>query len=402
MDMDMCLPFEHVRLPARPAPADLGDAKPYRNYVAVTGVDPFAHHFAVRYLNVETTLVYVRARVGDGGRTILEYEGGYGGGLAIADRPPTAPPPEVVPFARAIERQFKGHCHDLREFEISYRGAYRAVHVNEFIVHYLRSGANPNDRSAPDGRFAELELRVDAALTHVLGFGDSIGYPGGGFGSIRVPGAAHWVELDEATTGERKLVSITGSIAERVLAVARAVDAGEPATALADVHVIAPAALLPPGYRAGVVLTVSLHGRRDHDVIARDVHLPLDVHDAVFARATAEAEATVGSVHYKVHATLTPEKPYQPSRTREELPYRGTLHVRAEDDLGHAFERDYLIAHGDIDVEGEHVVSPAGFDLPGASSPSREHDLLHHTFAPVAELRSVDLDVDFSLPNSDL
>jgi hypothetical protein len=381
-----CSAFERVAAPEAALPLDLGAAKPYRNYMAVTAVGPFAHHFEVRYQGIEPALVYVQVHVDEQGRVTIESEGWFWGGVAVADRRPIPPPAEVAPLARAIEREFQAKCQGDRQLALSYLGAYRSVTVAQFIAHDLAAGP------IRGGWTGQRVLHADAALTRVVNEGDS----SSGWGRIEIPGSARWVELGDAESGSRSLVPIAGAVAARVLAVARAADAGQPVTALAAVRVVAPAALLPPGYRARVVLAVALHGRGEHDVIARDAELPLDVHDAVFSRASADAEATIGSVHYKLHATLAPEAPHRPSSTREEAPYRGTLHLRVEDDLGHAFERDY-VASGQIDAEGDAVVAPAGFDLPGASSPSREHDLLHHTFAPVAELRGVDVDVAVSM-----
>jgi hypothetical protein len=104
----------------------------------------------------------------------------------------------------------------------------------------------------------------------------------------------------------------------------------------------------------------------------------------------------VGRAQYKIHATLVPNAPRTPTPVRQEAPYVGTVHVMVESARGQTFERDY-VARGPIDLEGGLAVAPAGFDLPGASSPSREHDLLHHEFLGEGELSSVDLDVSVSM-----
>jgi hypothetical protein len=372
-----------------PPPHDLRAARPYRNYVAVTAVGPFAHHFALRYHDEEDAeVVLFAARRDAQGRIVVDTEGGDAGGIVVpGDTSLTATAAELEPFQRAVESELRSRCKGLANPAITYRGSYRRVEVHQFVAHYLHTSPTL------DGWFGRHELHVDESLTHVLGEGNATS----GWGSIEVPGPAHWVALTAAENGLQGIVAIGGDVAERVLAVARAYDPNAPVPTLAAVPVVAPAALLPPGYRARVVLTVTLRGQHPNVATTTQVaRIELDVHDAVFGRAAGNADVTLGSVHYNVHATLVPEQPRKAASAREEVPYRGTLHLQIENDRGHTFERDY-IASGKVDAEGDSVVAPAGFDLPGASSPSRENDLLHHTFTSDGDHSSVDVEVKVSL-----
>src|SRR5262249_45947058 len=81
------------RLP--PKYQDLSEAKPYRNYLGITHIEPAAHHFSVWYQDIEPTVVQLRARLDDKGRALLEYEGSAWGGLGVApSEVPPQPPPE--------------------------------------------------------------------------------------------------------------------------------------------------------------------------------------------------------------------------------------------------------------------------------------------------------------------
>jgi hypothetical protein len=106
--------------------------------------------------------------------------------------------------------------------------------------------------------------------------------------------------------------------------------------------------------------------------------LPLAVGDAVFGpAATAEAIVDVGPPADEARLHLTARLAPLSRRAAEPglavVRYRGTLTVRAEDDRGRFWQRDFL-ASGEIGVEGELAVAPAGFDIPGNSCPSPECD----------------------------
>jgi hypothetical protein len=364
--------------PAKPAPRGMLDvtaAKPYRNYIAVTDVGPFAHHFAVWYDDEEPVLEYVRADIDGGGRVHVEFEGGYGGGIAEPPRQPASLPADVAALGRDVLSQLRSRCARGRDFRIAYRGQYRAVAITQFVAQDLRAG------TLRGGWIGHAELHVDATLSHVVGTGDH----DSGFGSIELPEGARWVTLDPVDTAVRGLLARSARVDDGILAAARDLSARTPGRELSAISVIDPDELLPVGYPARVVMRVAVRRQRTRAQLAPELAIPLDVRDAVFARATGEATVAVGGVRYKVNAALAGDTPQAAVAARETTTYHGTLVVQVQDDRGHVVERSYS-ASGLLDVQDKTAVAEAGFDLPGASSPSRANDLLHFEFPDDTEL----------------
>jgi hypothetical protein len=116
--------------------------------------------------------------------------------------------------------------------------------------------------------------------------------------------------------------------------------------------------------------------------------------------ALASAEADVAGVHLKVSATMSA---LSPSKTpvRVTLPYEGrdmeaTLTVHVEDGRGNVFDRSYP-ARGKVVGEAPAVATPAGLELPGTSSPSKEADALRFTWPGNGQATQLDVYVSPTL-----
>lgn len=359
--------------------ADLSAAKPFRNYLAVTEVGPAGHHFTVWFHHIEPNVYRVRAERDATGTLRLHFESGAFGGIGA---PPerTPPPAEVAELARAVEAELRNSCRSGTDWVIAYDGAYREVHVAEFIAHDLRTG------TWRSGWSATQTLRADAALTRLVGPAvESMS----GFGRIEVPAAAHWVSIDRPIERDGRVLlsgqlDAGGKLTERVLEIARHLDAGLPTATLEAVGPAASAELVSRDYVSRVVAVVRFFGVRRRERWERggqELRLPLDLRDAVFGeQAVATGETTVGQIRLAARATLAPAVAATPSPVRTEQRYRGTLTVHLEDGEGHSWDRSYSPS-GSIIVEGRDVVAPAGLVLPGASAPSPEADALKGNLA---------------------
>ena len=353
--------------------ADLTAARPFYNYVAVTGVGPYGHHFRVTYQDEEPALHHVRVERDATGKLHVREEAAWWGGVgALPGRAVPPPPPgEAAELARALAQELPRRCRTGKDWNVEYGGRYREVHVAEFIAHDLRAG----DRRA--GWAATRTIKVDQALTSLVG---TDARSTSAFGVIEVPADARWVVIDRPLEREgsglvTERLDAGGTITQRTLQAARALASGAPTPALDAVGPPARAPLLPPGYRSRVVATVHVHGGRQGERWVpggQNVRLPLDLRDAVFGpRATAVGEATLLTTRIKVRAMLTPDAVRRPARERAESRYQGTLTVQVDDGEGHSWSRDYR-ATGALMLEGRGIAAPTGFNIPGASSPSPE------------------------------
>lgn len=378
--------------------ADLTAARPFYNYVAVTGVGPYGHHFAVTYRDEEPALHHVRVeRDGAGKLHVHEAAAWWGGVAGLPGRSVPPPPPgEAAELARALAQELPRRCREGQDWKVEYGGSYREVHVAEFIAHDLRAG---NRRA---GWAATRTLKANETLTGLVG---PAARSSSGFGVIEVPADARWVVIDRPLEREgsgfvTERLDGGGAMTERALAAARALASGPPAPALDAVGPPARAPLLPPGYRSRVVATVHVHGGKQGERWVpggQDVRLPLDLRDAVFGpRATAVGEATLLTTRIKVRVTLTPDAARRPARERAEARYQGTLTVQVDDGEGRTWSRDYR-ATGALMLEGRGIAAPTGFNIPGASAPSAEWEARKGQLTGGSVLHLIQFSVDGSL-----
>lgn len=363
--------------------ADLSAVRPYRNYLAVTGVEPVGEHFTVWY-----PLGMVRLRVvrRGGGELAFELETGMWGGVDPGPSSAPAIPARAAPLAKALETALREHCSSTPYWKIAYAGRSRTVAVDELIaVDATRRGTRLG------GWFARYKVAMDESLHRVLG---TVDYTHGA-GVIEVRRTAQWLARPPGNGTRLALVSQGPErLAAQIADAAQRYVAGVPGPALAAL-VPADAPLLPAGYVARVVARVRLIARHP-TVTDPSVQLaaPIALHDAVFGRgAGGDAEAVLADRRYRLRATLTPAAPRaaMPGLRRGE--FRGTLTLHITDDQGGAWGRAYP-AHGALDLEGDAVVAPYGVEIPGASSPSPEWDRRHGALPGFGPYRSIDIEVD--------
>lgn len=378
------------------APADLSAVKPFHSYLAVTNVGPVAHHFQVWFRQVEPVTMRIRALRDESGKLHLIEESGYWGGMGVPpDAPPQPPPPEVAELAKAVETELGARCKSATGFRVEHLGFYRTVDAVEFIAHDLRTGPSRW------GWKASATLIADPRLTTLNGSAERLS----GWSLLELPQEAQWIPapLPPAQDGQRLALAEdapTPPLATRILEAARQLEAHAPSPRLADL-VPADAPLLPASYVPLVVAKVAFSGRpnaggRSNTTEAR---IPLDLRDAVFgAQATGEVEVPLCKRRIKVRATLTSAAPrtLAPALTTER--FAGTLTLNIQDDRGQLWGRLYP-AKGELYLQGNQVVAPSGLELPGSSSPSKEHDALLGQFSGDADCQRYDFKVDVSVFN---
>jgi hypothetical protein len=371
--------------------ANLAAVKPYRNYLAVSHVDPIGEHFAIWR---QSELRQVRAVRDASDHLVFELEGEAEGGIGS----PTATPPAMSAGAAGVARELRAalrnHCPWVSSWDIEYKGRYRRVTVQEFIALGVAGDAKGTVASVP-AWFATYQLKMDESLRRVLGTLDSMS--GLSLGTTEVTGDAQWLavppgngmKLILVSDGPQSLASEVGDAAQRF---AR----GAKGPALASL-VPADAPMLPPGFVPRVAARVTIIGvTHSPPSDVAEVRAPIELHDAVFGSgASGDGEATLSGERYRVHVALTPDAPRAPMPGRSDAKFTGALAVRVEDDHGHAWDHTYP-AHGPLDLEGDTVVAPWGVGLPGASSPSPEADALRGQLPGLGPYRAVELRVDIS------
>lgn len=371
--------------------ANLAAVKPYRNYLAVSQVDPVGDHFAIWRRD---ELTQVRAVRDASDHLVFELEGEAEG---IVSSPATLAemPAGAAGVARELRAALREHCPWVSSWDIEYKGRYRRVTVQEFIALGVAGDARGTVTSVP-AWFATYQLKMDESLRRVLGTLDTMS--GLSLGTTEVTRDAQWLavppgngmKLILVSDGPQSLVSEVGDAAQRFVR-------GAQGPALASL-VPADAPMLPAGFVPRVVAKVTLVGvtQKPPSVVA-EVRIPIELHDAVFSSgASGDAEATLSGERYRVHAALTPEAPRAAIPGRSDAKFTGTLTLRVADEHDHAWEHAYP-AHGTLDLEGDSVVAPWGIGLPGASSPSPEADALRGQLPGLGPYRAVDLRVDISL-----
>ncbi len=359
-----CWPF--VTNPA-PGPArvepplvDLSAAKPYRNYLGVTRVDPVADHFTFRSdLHGPTD---IRVRRDGAGRLGIDLETSVcprsilcsaGGGAAPSPADPPQPA-EVAALAHDVEAELRSRCPSARGWSLKYQGRYRTVTAQELIA------SDVNDRgSRVVGWYGAADVELDESLTHFVR--ELCVYSGFFFTTeVHADADAQWLVLPP---GETVFLGGAGTqrLAPRIAEAARRRDSKVPAPEFASL-VPEGSPRLPPGLASRVTAKVALFDRGVR--AGSDLLAHLDLHDAVFGTgAVADAAATLGQGHYKLHAALTSFVPLSPMAEWMVDAFAGTLALHLEDDHGHAWDRSYTV-HGKIELEGSTVVAPNGLEIP--------------------------------------
>jgi hypothetical protein len=390
-------PSSECRWPDWPAgaggagPANLAAVKPYRNYLAVSRVEPFAEHFTIWQSDGFTRVRVVRDASGS---LVFESEGEAESWGGSARTTPPAMSDESAAVMAELEAALRRHCSWVPAWDIEYKGRYRQVTVQEFIA-LGTAGDGRGTVEAVPAWFATYQLKMDESLRRVLGTLDTTS--GLSLGTTEIGRDAQWLAIPPGNgmklvlvnDGPKALVSEIGEAAQRFARGARG-------PALASL-VPADAPMLPPGFVPRVVVKVTLVGvtHKPPSVVA-EVRIPIELHDAVFGSgASGDAEATLSGERYRLHAALTPEAPRAPIPGRSDAKFAGALILRVEDEHDHAWEHTYPV-HGGLDLEGDSVVAPWGVGLPGASSRSPEADALRGQLPGLGPFSTVDLRVDIS------
>ncbi|HEY4185196.1 MAG TPA: hypothetical protein VGP07_09015, partial [Polyangia bacterium] len=367
--------------------ANLRDAKAFRNYVAVTAVEPPGYHVLVWYHDVEPVVARVRVTRTSTGALTIESESGAWGGLGVPpEGPAAAPPAELAPLFHELQAELTRRCGGRRDFRLAFAGAGRAVTIREFVAHDVAS-----TRPTRVGWTARLGVIMDPALTRIeqLIDGES------GFGVIELPDDAQWIPVEEGT-GDVLLLgrAVPPAFLERLGAAARAFEARTPPRALSSL-IPADAPLLPSGFDPSLTAKVSLYARRERSGPGAgsspvDLLANLDLHDAVFGEGAGNtATVTVGETHYTLRATLTPLVSHAPSSAPSTTTYSGLLALNLEDQQRTLWEHTY-VASGQIATEGDQVVAPFGLELPGNSSSSPDYPARHARLAAAPPYAVID------------
>lgn len=377
--------------PPPPNFADVSEVRAYRNYAAVTRVEPYGDRFTIWYRDVEPNIAYLRAERDRSGKLRLIPEGGWWGAFGVPSGRIGKTPPDKQALADEVLKTLRARCRHTPDFSIQYDGAHRVVTVYEFVPHQLhRPGGKPRL-----GWHVRSELMMDETLSRIQGVREEHS----GFGVLRLPVDAQLL-TDFRGPGSRLLFANQGVLgfSSTIGEAARRYLSGAQAPSLASVEG-GDAALVPPGYVSRVDVAVNLYGNTQ-DGNRTDVHVlraGLDLQPAVFGPgASARAEVSLGPSRYTLKATLVPDAPRSRVAGVTTGDYRGTLSIELSDDHGRSFRRAYP-ASGLIELERDTVVAPYGFTLPGASSPSPEAEALHVRLPASPPLLSVDVYVEVQL-----
>jgi hypothetical protein len=377
-----------------PAFSDLAPAQPYRNYLAVSQVDPIGEHFIV-WIPLE--MKQVRVTRDASGRLIVDFEGGMEGGVGEGPDMLSAMPADVAALTHDLEAELRSHCPAIPSWKIEYKGRFRRVTVQEFIPLGAAIGAGRTGAGGTatqlSGWFAQYQVEMDESLRRVLGTAEYTS----GFGRIAVARGAQWLAIAPGNGRKLALVSdgpasLTAEIAD---AAQRFVEGARGRTLASLVPADAP--LLPPGFASRIVAKVKLWARHPAQPAAdAQLDASIELHDAVFGTgASGDGEAMLAGERYRMHATLTPDAQRAPTPGRSRGEFGGSLSLRIEDDHGHAWEHAYP-AHSRLDLEGDSVVAPWGIGIPGASSPSPEADALRGQLPGIGAHGAVEIRVDIS------
>lgn len=331
---------------------ELGAARPYRRYFAVTSVRPMAHYFASASSRNPHDLMF-RVEQNDVGLRV-EFVGTSGEAPSLPGNEPV--PAELEGLAMAVESQVRKECDASGLVESHYAGAYREVIVEEFVLKEWLE----NPRRARGWRTMH-RVAMDEGLTRVLHS------RGTAFGLVllELPQGSQWL----AASGIPAFKPLDPPLLPEALAndvadAARRFAAGAPPAELASL-VPANEPSIPPSLSAHLRLTVSVnfpHSRAptsQAEVLKLSIVLP----DAVFGPgATSQVKSSTVGGEFTLRATLTPTTPSAKLDRPHPEKYQGTLALHVEDALGRTWDQSFLVG-GFIELDGGGVLAPKGLTI---------------------------------------
>jgi hypothetical protein len=342
----------------------LTDAVPFRNYLALTHIGPFAQNYIVSSDGRRWPLV--AAYYDANGALQLSF----GGDLAQEPSQARGEQPEIT---RAVEGELARLCPDVR-FRVRFAGAFRRLHAKSFTPTTFGPG------TMRGGRFSDLEILADETLERheAVSYHHSDIRVFSAWGRIEVPETTRWVS--PALTTEQGLEAGASMHPHSlILAAARSAEAGIPGPRLADVPIKEPERLLVSGEKALAHLVLNFGVKHPRSGRPGRAVLPLEVAPAVFGpESSAETEVDVGKSTFIVRAKISPEEPRRAEPKRAELAYRGELKVQIFDSGRVVFERGYPVT-GDVVTMGSEAASTYALMIPGGTCPSRECELVKGT-----------------------
>ena len=365
-------------LPPRPKPLpehpELARVRPYHNTYAVTAVHPFAWHFAVSWRDVEPSYCHAEVvRDEATGSARADLRDCMWGGVPEVTTPRSAIPREVAHLVPLVERAVRERDGDVRRIAIAYAGAWREVHVAEYLF-----------TSPKTGWWAESRLRADAGLTGLYAppaptmsaFGSPEDTEQLDFVDVAPPPE---IEGTRLVLASEKPAPFTDAIVARALAVARAGKGDDLEAVLARQG----DGVLPRGFDERVFVNVVFYARGPAEPKSAVLRVPLRLRDVKSAgTAHGEAETVLEGVTIRGRADLAGD-----AGASGKVVWKLALHL--ESSAGDAYDRSWP-ARGAIVVDGDAVAS-VGFEIPGASSPSPAADALHASWRAPRGFTNVDL-----------
>lgn len=327
---------------------DLAELTPYRNYLAVTDVEPAGYHFSISY---ERLVWWTRwtAVAPDGTKLMIEA---HPGGVPAAARPV---PARIAATASKLEATLRERCGPGAFF--LYTGNTRTVTVTETVVD------GPMYHKDRRGWQIRYSVPMDPSLSRIVG---EVTREGRAFPFLATD--AQWIPSPAIDpTAPVFGGAAARKLERRIVQAARRFDArAVPPSRASLVPNIA--TMLPPGVvsRVHVRAVITLHA--PHPGAASQVTMiaPLDLHDAVFGDGTTgEATLDVGATRFRLHARLTPRAPREPfvDPSQPQDPwrqlYRGTLGLHLEDGATTSWIRSYEVdGLIDVDIDSNTAFAP--------------------------------------------
>lgn len=321
------------------AQLDLAELTPYRNYLAVTDVEPAGYHFSISYERPVRWSGWT-AVAPDGTKLMIDA---HRGGVPMPAQPVPSP---VAATASQLEATLRARCGPGAFFV--YTGDTRMVSVTETVV-----DGPPHHGDRHGWQFRYL-VPMDPSLSRIVGevTRGPRGYPYFATDAQWIPSPA----LDPTTPVFRE--EVARKLEPLIVQAARRFDArAAPASRGSLFPDIA--TMLPPGVASQVRVraAIDLRAVEPTERLRLMMIAPIDLHDAVFGDgASGEATLDVGVRRFRLHARLTPRAPREPfidpSEPRDPWRqlYQGTLGLRLEDGVATSWIRSYEV-DGLIDVD---------------------------------------------------
>lgn len=316
---------------------DLSDLKPYRNYIAITDVEPAGYRFDVSYDRGVLSRAWTY-RAPDG-TTFMVRARERG-----PDEPGLPVPAAIASLAKELEATLRERCGPGELF--AYTGTQRNVTVTEIVVDSRHHGTQRR------GWQVGYTVPMDASLTRIVGQVTER------YRSIHpaayappIDTSAQWIPspsfdpMAPVFTGDapKKLERLIAQAAQRF-------DARDAPPRVASL-IPEPTPMLPPGFVSRVRVRVIFYPRGSSSAVT--MIAPIELHDAVFGTG---ATAAVEMDHYKLRATLTPRGRREPTEDPRRDLYHGTLTLRLEDGAANTWIRRVKVK-GLIDIEGDTAIA---------------------------------------------